>query len=96
MLKVAVVYGGESTEHDISIKSSRFVVNNIEKEKYEVTEVYIDKAGIWYDNTVTTFNETNNWLIRGGNVTENYKGLYAYGGTPDNASEYLSTRIVIK
>ena len=50
-MKVAIIYGGKSTEHDISVLSSKFVINNIDKEKYEITEVYIDKDGNWIDNT---------------------------------------------
>ena len=51
MLNVGIIYGGQSTEHDISILSSKYVIDNIDKNKYNVTEIYIDKKGNWKDNT---------------------------------------------
>ena len=51
-------------------------------------------GGIWYGNTSNTINDTNNWIIRGGNTTESYKGIFAYSATNDIISEYISTRIV--
>lgn len=53
-------------------------------------------GGIWYGNTSNTINDTNNWIIRGGNTTESYKGIFAYSATNDITSEYISTRIVSK
>lgn len=49
MKKIAVIYGGKSTEHDISIKSSKYVLKNINREKYDVSEIYIDKKGNWFE-----------------------------------------------
>ncbi|MCQ2548076.1 MAG: D-alanine--D-alanine ligase [Clostridia bacterium] len=47
MKKVAVIYGGKSTEHEISIKSAQFVLKNIDRTKYDVVEIYIDSNGDW-------------------------------------------------
>lgn len=48
MKKIAVVFGGQSTEHDVSIVSGLSVSKNINKEKYDVTNLYIDKDGVWF------------------------------------------------
>ena len=50
MKKVLLIYGGESYEHDISIKSYNTIINNIDKTKYIVDSVYITKDNIWLNN----------------------------------------------
>ena len=47
-LKIGVVFGGKSTEHDVSIVSGTSVIKNLDKEKYEITPIYISKEGKWY------------------------------------------------
>ena len=47
-LKLAVVFGGMSTEHDVSIVSGMSILKNLNKEKYEIFPIYIDKNGNWY------------------------------------------------
>lgn len=47
-IKLAVVFGGMSTEHDVSIVSGMSIIKNLNKEKYEVYPIYIDEKGIWY------------------------------------------------
>ena len=46
-LNVAVVYGGRSGEHEISIRSSRSIVAALDRAKYAVTEIFITKEGKW-------------------------------------------------
>ena len=48
MKKVVVIFGGISTEHDVSVISAKSVIKNIDKEKYIVSGIYIDKYGRWY------------------------------------------------
>ena len=47
-LKVGVIFGGMSTEHDISIVSGTSVSKNLDSNKYEVFPIYIDRSGKWY------------------------------------------------
>ena len=47
-IKLAVIFGGKSTEHDVSIVSGMSVIKNINKDKYELFPIYIDKKGNWY------------------------------------------------
>lgn len=48
-MKVAVIFGGISSEHDVSIVSGSSVIKNLDKEKYEILPIYIDKKGDWYE-----------------------------------------------
>ncbi len=47
-LKVAVLFGGKSTEHEISIISAIQAIGSINSEKYEVIPVYITKNSDYY------------------------------------------------
>lgn len=45
--RVAVLFGGRSAEHEISILSARFVVESLDRERFEPVLVGIDKSGRW-------------------------------------------------
>ncbi len=47
-LNVAILYGGRSVEHEISIRSAKNVVFHIDKEIYNLILLGIDKNGSWY------------------------------------------------
>ena len=49
--KIAVVFGGMSTEHDVSIVSGTSVLKNLNKEKYDIFPIYIDREGNWFKYT---------------------------------------------
>ena len=46
--KLMVVCGGQSSEHIVSRMSCTSVMNNLNKENYDVTLVGIDQDGSWY------------------------------------------------
>ena len=46
-LRVAVVYGGCSGEHEISIRSAKAILERMDPAKYEKIEYFIDKNGKW-------------------------------------------------
>lgn len=46
-VKVAVVFGSRSVEHEVSIVTAMQVFENINRDKYEIIPVYIDKSGRW-------------------------------------------------
>ncbi|MGZ3688875.1 MAG: D-alanine--D-alanine ligase family protein [Bdellovibrionota bacterium] len=52
-LKVMVLYGGRSGEHEISLRSAASVIRNLDPAKYEVVPVSIDKQGRWRLNDIT-------------------------------------------
>jgi D-alanine-D-alanine ligase len=46
-LRVAVLFGGRSAEHEISLLSARFVVEALDRERFEPILIGIDKSGRW-------------------------------------------------
>ena len=48
MIKVGVIFGGESVEHEVSIISAVQAMNKMDSEKYEIVPIYITKDGEWY------------------------------------------------
>jgi D-alanine-D-alanine ligase len=47
-LKIAVIFGGRSGEHAVSLMSARFVLSQLSPEKYQVTQIGITREGDWY------------------------------------------------
>lgn len=66
---VGVLFGGRSAEHEISVQSSKFVVEHLDSNKYDLLPIGIDKGGKWFffdgkrfrlsikNNHVPTFSE---------------------------------------
>ena len=46
-LRVAVLAGGRSSEHDISLASARSVLESLDSDRYEVVTVAIGRDGRW-------------------------------------------------
>jgi len=46
-LKVGIIFGGCSEEHQVSVKSAREVAENLDREKYEPYFIGITKSGAW-------------------------------------------------
>lgn len=49
-LRVAIVFGGRSTEHEISLLSAQNVIQALDKDKFEAVLIGIDKTGKWHYN----------------------------------------------
>jgi len=49
-IRVGVLFGGKSSEHEVSLQSARNVIDAIDKNKYEVVPIGIDKTGRWFLN----------------------------------------------
>lgn len=47
-LRVAVIYGSRTCEHDVSIVSALQAMDNLDKNEYDVVPVYIARDGQWY------------------------------------------------
>ena len=47
-LRIAVLFGGRSGEHDVSLMSARSVLSVLDPDKYEVTQVGITRDGRWF------------------------------------------------
>lgn len=46
-IKIGVIFGGQSGEHEVSLRSARSVMQALDQEKYEVVPIGIDKNGRW-------------------------------------------------
>ncbi|HAE42154.1 MAG TPA: D-alanine--D-alanine ligase [Clostridiales bacterium] len=46
-INVFVLCGGKSVEHEVSLISAMGIINSLDREKYKVTPIYIDKKGNW-------------------------------------------------
>jgi D-alanine-D-alanine ligase len=47
-LKVAVMFGGVSTEHEVSVITGIQAIENLDQEKFEAIPIYIGKSGKWF------------------------------------------------
>jgi len=47
-MNIAVIFGGESCEHDISIITGEQLIDNLDEYLYNVYPIYIDKMGKWF------------------------------------------------
>ncbi len=47
-IKVGVIFGGETVEHEVSIISALQAIENINREKYDIIPIYIAKDRTWY------------------------------------------------
>ncbi len=61
-IKVGVIFGGESVEHEVSVISALQAIDNIDRKKYDVIPIYISKNKVWF---------TGSFLLD----IENYKDL---------------------
>lgn len=81
-LKLGVVFGGMSTENEVSIVSANSILRNLDCNKYEIYPIYIDKSGIWY-KYLDDFNKVS------------YDGLVNKKEKIENVIEYLKDLDVI-
>ena len=49
MIKLGIIHGGLSTEHEVSEMSAKSVLENLNKEKYEIHEIFINTYGKWFE-----------------------------------------------
>ena len=47
-IRVGVIFGGMSTENEVSVVSAGSILENIDRNRFEVFPIYIDKQGKWY------------------------------------------------
>jgi D-alanine-D-alanine ligase len=50
-MRIAVLFGGRSAEHEVSLQSARNVMNVLDQGKYEVIPIGIDRGGRWHLET---------------------------------------------
>jgi D-alanine-D-alanine ligase len=72
-IRVGILFGGKSAEHEVSLQSAKSIVDAMDKEKYEVVLIGIDKKGQWSLSSDSKFllHEENPKLIKLNKATEN-------------------------
>lgn len=50
-IKIGLVFGGKSGEHEVSLKSAKEVMDNLYKDKYDIVPIAITKKGNWLVGT---------------------------------------------
>ena len=60
-IKLGVIFGGRSGEHEVSLMSARSVLSVLDIEKYDITQIGIDHDGIWWsgENTIGALENNN-------------------------------------
>ena len=46
-IKVGILFGGKSGEHEVSLSSASSVIQGLNKDKYDIVPIYISKDGMW-------------------------------------------------
>ena len=102
-IKLGVICGGMSTENEVSCVSAEAVMSNLDKNKYEIYPIFIDKDGKWYKIINIEKNENFGTTINGKQLIENIveylkeldvifpvlHGLYGEDGTIQGLFELL-------
>ncbi|NGP45918.1 D-alanine--D-alanine ligase [Bacillaceae bacterium SIJ1] len=53
--KVGIIFGGKSAEHEVSLQSAKNIIDAIDRTKYDVVLLGIDKQGRWQLNEASSF-----------------------------------------
>jgi len=46
-VKIGLLFGGSSAEHEVSLISASSIYNNLDKKKYDIVSIFINKLGLW-------------------------------------------------
>ena len=75
--RIGLIFGGLSAEHEISLKSASAVFKNMDRERFDIVPIYIDRNGMWSIQDLTCFENgvdpkvmTNTFLPWGSTIGE--------------------------
>jgi D-alanine-D-alanine ligase len=51
-IRLALIYGGRSGEHEVSVRSAESVKKALDPAKYDVIDYFIDKEGKWHPRPI--------------------------------------------
>lgn len=65
-LRVGVIFGGRSVEHEVSIVSARSIIASLDQDKYQIIPIGITKQGAWYTgaNVLEVFSQQKGQGLR--------------------------------
>jgi len=72
-IRVGILFGGKSAEHEVSLQSAKSIVEAIDREKYDVVMIAVDKQGQWHLTDASRFllNADDPKLIKLNKVIDN-------------------------
>lgn len=81
-IRVGVLFGGKSAEHEVSLRSAENVLNALDKNKYEVVLIGIDKEGKWIlgNSSIKLLDKTNPKLYKLNSSNSDSIALVPQGG----------------
>lgn len=99
-LKVGVIFGGKSLEHEMSIITALQAMDNIDTDKYEIVPIYITKDLVWYSSGCLRYIDSfNNFNLIEKYATKvnlvNKKGRFILQTTGLIKREYTELHIVL-
>jgi len=65
-IRVGILFGGRSAEHEVSLQSAKNIIEAMDREKYDIVPIGIDREGSWHlsNNARFLLNENNPALIK--------------------------------
>lgn len=78
-IRVGIIFGGKSAEHEVSIQSAKNIVSALNKDKYETVLIYIGKNGQWFlndspkallESSIKDTPESNKFLQKSFSITD--------------------------
>ena len=89
-IRVGILFGGKSAEHEVSLQSAKNVIEAIDREKYEVVLIGLDKQGRWLLNDTSEFllNTNNPKLIKLNAASDSVALIPQSNGTISNLSNH--------
>ena len=97
MIKIGVVYGGKSTEREVSKKSAKSILDSLDSQKYEIYPIFIDEKGMWYEDNKSSKKEIENiikYLQKMDIVFPVLHGLFGEDGTIQGLFEIAGVKYV--
>ena len=65
MLRICIIYGGNSVEHEISIISANSILNNLDQKKYKIIGIYITKNGSFREARISKSGLSHKFVATG-------------------------------
>ena len=70
-MKIGIIFGTSSYEADVSVVSASSIIKNIDKNKYKIVPIYIDKDNIWFK-----VNDSINHTLDLGEIPKHKRKIY--------------------
>jgi D-alanine-D-alanine ligase len=54
-IRVAIIFGGRTTEHEVSLQSARNIIDALDRDRFEPVLIGIDKTGAWHLSDASSY-----------------------------------------